>query len=83
MAAKFAEPTEAEIVALLEKVTPENTKKQLNIELRFLKVNLRKLGIFQVIINLKQTLKHSYKTPMFVSRTERKYFWLAPKPIVL
>ena len=34
----FAEPTEAEIVALLEKATPENTKKQLNMELRFLTV---------------------------------------------
>ena len=27
IAARFAEPTEAEIVALLEKATPENTKK--------------------------------------------------------
>ena len=27
MAARFAEPTEIEIVALLEKATPENTKK--------------------------------------------------------
>ena len=26
MATRFAEPTEAEIVALLEKATPENTK---------------------------------------------------------
>ena len=32
MAARFAEPTEAEIVALLEKATPENTKKLLNME---------------------------------------------------
>ena len=32
MAARFTEPTEAEIVALVEKATPENTKKQLNME---------------------------------------------------
>ena len=31
MAAKFVELTEEEIVALLEKATPENTKQQLNI----------------------------------------------------
>ena len=43
MAARFAELTEAEIVALLKKSTPENTKKQLNIELRHLTVSLRKL----------------------------------------
>ena len=42
MAARFAEPTEEEIVALLEKATPENTKKQLNMELRFLSASLRK-----------------------------------------
>ena len=30
MAARFAEPTEAEIVALLENATPENKKKQLH-----------------------------------------------------
>ena len=32
MAARFAEPTETEIIALLEKATPENTKKQLYME---------------------------------------------------
>ena len=32
MEARFAKTTEAEIVALLEKATPENTKKQLNME---------------------------------------------------
>ena len=32
MAAKFAEPSEAETVALLEKATPENMKKQINME---------------------------------------------------
>ena len=32
MAARFAEPTEAEIVALFEKATPENTKKQQHME---------------------------------------------------
>ena len=42
MAARFAEPTKVEIVALSEKATPENTKKQLNMELRFLTVSLRK-----------------------------------------
>ena len=43
MAARFAEPTKVEIVALLEKVTPENTKKkQLNMQLRFLTASLRK-----------------------------------------
>ena len=36
MAARFAEPTEIEIVTLLEKATPEHTKEQLNMELRFL-----------------------------------------------
>ena len=41
MAARFAEPTKVEIVAL-EKATPENTKKQLNMELRFSTVSLRK-----------------------------------------
>ena len=43
MAARFAEPTKVEIVALLEKATPENTKKkQLNMQLRFLTASLRK-----------------------------------------
>ena len=42
MAARFAEPTKVEIVALSEKATPENTKKQLNMELRFVAVSLRK-----------------------------------------
>ena len=42
MAARFAEPTKVEIVALFEKATPENTKKQLNMELRFLTVSLWK-----------------------------------------
>ena len=32
MAARFAKLTEAQIVALFEKTTPENTKKQLNME---------------------------------------------------
>ena len=39
---KVAKLTKVEIVALSEKVTPENTKKQLNMELRFLMVSLRK-----------------------------------------
>ena len=43
MAAMFAEPTKVEIVAPFEKSTPENTKKQLNMELRFLTVSLRKI----------------------------------------
>ena len=42
MAARCAEPTKVEIVALFEKATPENTKKQLNMELRFLTVSLGK-----------------------------------------
>ena len=42
MAARFAEPTKVEIVALFEKATPENTKRQLNMELRFLTVSSRK-----------------------------------------
>ena len=42
MAARFAEPTKVEIVALFEKATPEKIKKQLNMELRFLTVSLRK-----------------------------------------
>ena len=42
MAARFNEPTKGEIVALSEKATPENTKKQLNMELRFVAVSLRK-----------------------------------------
>ena len=32
MAARFSEPAEAEIVAILEKAIPENTKKQLDME---------------------------------------------------
>ena len=32
MAARFAESTEAEIAAFLKKATPENTKKQINME---------------------------------------------------
>ena len=32
MVVRFAELTEAEIVLLLNKATPENTKKQLNME---------------------------------------------------
>ena len=39
---EVVELTKVEIVALSEKVTPENTKKQLNMELRFLMVSLRK-----------------------------------------
>ena len=39
---EVAEPTKVEIVALSEKSTLEKTKKQLNMELRFLTVNLRK-----------------------------------------
>ena len=35
---EVAKPTKVEIVALSEKATPENTKKQLNMELRFLTV---------------------------------------------
>ena len=42
MVVRFAEPTKEKIVALLEKATPENTKKQLNMELRFLTASLRK-----------------------------------------
>ena len=38
MAARFTEQTEAEIVALLEKATPENTKKQLHMALKVLMV---------------------------------------------
>ena len=55
---EVAEPTKVEIVALSEKATPENTKKQLNMELRFLTVSLyENEEIFQVIISSKQTLK--------------------------
>ena len=39
---RFAAPTKVEIAALFEKATPENTKKQLNMELRFLTVSLQK-----------------------------------------
>ena len=39
---EVAEATKVEIVALSEKAAPENTKKQLNMELRFLTVSLRK-----------------------------------------
>ena len=39
---KVAELTKVETVALSEKATPENTKKQLNMELRFFTVSLRK-----------------------------------------
>ena len=39
---EVAEPTKVEIVALSEKATQENIKKQLNMELRFLTVSLRK-----------------------------------------
>ena len=39
---EVAEPIKVEIVAFSEKATPENTKKQLNMELRFLPVSLRK-----------------------------------------
>ena len=49
MVARFAEPTKAEIMALLEKATPEITKEQLNNELRFLMVSLRNEEIFQVL----------------------------------
>ena len=49
MAARFAEPTKVEIVALFEKATPENTKKQLNMELRFLTVGYENEEKFQVI----------------------------------
>ena len=42
MAAKFTKPTKVEIVALSEKATPENTKKQLHMELRFVTVSLWK-----------------------------------------
>ena len=42
MAARFAEPTAEEILTLLEKTTPENTKKQLSMELRFLTASVRK-----------------------------------------
>ena len=55
---EVAEPTKVEIVALSEKATPENTKKQQNMELRFLTVSLyENEEIFQVIISSKQTLK--------------------------
>ena len=49
MVARFAELTKAEIMALLEKATPEITKEQLNNELRFLMVSLRNEEIFQVL----------------------------------
>ena len=39
---EVAAPIKVEIVAFSEKATPENTKKQLNMELRFLTVSLRK-----------------------------------------
>ena len=39
---EVAEATKVEIVALSKKAAPENTKKQLNMELRFLTVSLRK-----------------------------------------
>ena len=55
---EVAETTKVEIVALSENATPENTKKQLNMELRFLTVILyENEEIFQVIISLKQTQK--------------------------
>ena len=38
---EVAEPTKVEIVALSEKATAKNTKKQLNMELSFLTVSLR------------------------------------------
>ena len=40
---EVAAPTKVEIVALSEKATPENTKKQLNMELRFLTVSFTKM----------------------------------------
>ena len=43
MVARFAGPNEAEIVALLEKVFPENTKKQLNIKFKILNGKFMKI----------------------------------------
>ena len=41
---EVAEPTKVEIVALSEKATPKkNTKRQLNMELRFLAVSFTKM----------------------------------------
>ena len=57
MAARFAEPTKVEIVALFEKATPENTKKATEYGVKILNSKFTKMKKFQVIINLKQTLK--------------------------
>ena len=43
MAARFAEQTEAEIVALLEKATPENTKKTIKYGLKILNGKFTKM----------------------------------------
>ena len=82
MAARFAEPTKVEIEAFLEKATQENTKRQFNMELWFLTVSLQNEEIFQVIINLKQSLKYSYKTPVAVLVQKLVAIWLALKIII-
>ena len=43
MTARFAEPTKVEIVALLEKVTPENTKKATKYAVKILNGKLTKM----------------------------------------
>ena len=43
MAARFAELTKVEIVALFEKATPENTKKQLNYGVKILNGKFKKM----------------------------------------
>ena len=74
MEARFAEPTETEIVALLQKATPENTKKSTNYGDKILNGKFTKMKkCFKQLNILKHTLKHSYKTPVFVSQ----------KPIIL
>ena len=56
MAARFAEPTKVEIVALFEKATPENTKKATEYGVKILNGKFKKMKK-NFIINLKQTLK--------------------------
>ena len=43
MAARFAEPTKVEIVALSEKATPENTKKATEYRVKILKDKFTKM----------------------------------------
>ena len=51
MAVRLAKPTEAEIVAFLEKAIPENKKRattSVNMELKFITISLQNKEIFQV-----------------------------------